>query len=366
MGQKTAGRRWGVIIAGALAMVGVAAIAYLQLASDPSGAASQSANVERAGASGDGAAGNSTENITSADDPLSDSTARDVPQFDVVRVDPDGTTVIAGTAPPGAHVTIMVDETAQQSVDADASGQFVALLDLPHSDAARALTLGTRLDGQSVVSREQIILAPSPAIETHANPTTTDENAQPDAARVDSGKVAVLRADAGGVEMVQPLTPSAAGIPDNIALDAITYDDDGRVSLGGRAKAASNVRIYLDNTLLTELETDGDGRWQAALEDIAPGLYTLRLDEISGNGDVISRMETPFQRESPAALKPADHDSVTVPVRAVTVQQGDTLWAISRDRFGEGTLYLRVFEANREAIRDPDLIYPGQVFAIPD
>jgi len=48
------------------------------------------------------------------------------------------------------------------------------------------------------------------------------------------------------------------------------------------------------------------------------------------------------------------------------VQPGSTLWAISREHYGEGVLYVRVFEANRERIRDPDLIYPGQVFALPD
>jgi len=40
--------------------------------------------------------------------------------------------------------------------------------------------------------------------------------------------------------------------------------------------------------------------------------------------------------------------------------------AISREHYGEGILYVRVFEANRDRIRDPDLIYPGQVFALPD
>ena len=50
----------------------------------------------------------------------------------------------------------------------------------------------------------------------------------------------------------------------------------------------------------------------------------------------------------------------------MTVQKGFTLWAIATDRFGDGTQYVRVYEANRDLIRDPDLIYPGQVFAIPE
>jgi nucleoid-associated protein YgaU len=53
-------------------------------------------------------------------------------------------------------------------------------------------------------------------------------------------------------------------------------------------------------------------------------------------------------------------------ISAITVQPGSTLWAISRERYGQGILYVEVFEANRDKIRDPDLIYPGQVFALPE
>jgi nucleoid-associated protein YgaU len=48
------------------------------------------------------------------------------------------------------------------------------------------------------------------------------------------------------------------------------------------------------------------------------------------------------------------------------VQPGNTLWGISRERYGQGILYVQVFEANRDKIRDPDLIYPGQIFNLPD
>ena len=49
----------------------------------------------------------------------------------------------------------------------------------------------------------------------------------------------------------------------------------------------------------------------------------------------------------------------------VTVQPGFTLWGIAEDRYGDGLLYIQVFEANRDKIRDPDLIFPGQVFTVP-
>ena len=49
-----------------------------------------------------------------------------------------------------------------------------------------------------------------------------------------------------------------------------------------------------------------------------------------------------------------------------TVQPGATLWAIAREQFGKGIMYVAVYEANKDQIRDPDLIYPGQVFRMPE
>nr|WP_254871549.1 LysM peptidoglycan-binding domain-containing protein [Pseudooceanicola sp. HF7] len=81
----------------------------------------------------------------------------------------------------------------------------------------------------------------------------------------------------------------------------------------------------------------------------------------------MSRVETPFERAAPAQIAQAREEAGQAgsPVSEVTIQPGNTLWAIARENYGDGVLYVRVFEANRELIRDPDLIYPGQVFTIP-
>jgi LysM repeat protein len=76
---------------------------------------------------------------------------------------------------------------------------------------------------------------------------------------------------------------------------------------------------------------------------------------------------------STAAPVPAGDSAVntqTTPAKpaepvTVTVQPGYTLWYIAKQNFGQGVLYVQVFEANRDKIRNPDLIYPGQVFTIP-
>ncbi len=98
------------------------------------------------------------------------------------------------------------------------------------------------------------------------------------------------------------------------------------------------------------------------MPEVDTGIYRLRVDEVSEDGAVQSRVETPFKREEPAAVVQAS----AAPTGTITVQPGSTLWAIARDRYGEGVMYVRVFDANRDLIRNPDLIYPGQVFQVPD
>ncbi|MCL4066794.1 LysM peptidoglycan-binding domain-containing protein [Pseudomonas sp. GX19020] len=76
----------------------------------------------------------------------------------------------------------------------------------------------------------------------------------------------------------------------------------------------------------------------------------------------------PAVGETPAPALPGSPEQAALPVTpaiSVTVQPGHTLWAIAREEFGEGVLYVQLFEANRDRILDPDLIYPGQVFTIP-
>jgi nucleoid-associated protein YgaU len=99
------------------------------------------------------------------------------------------------------------------------------------------------------------------------------------------------------------------------------------------------------------------------------GIYTLRIDEVDVAGEVVSRIETPFKREEREVVAQALSADVAKPefqVAMTTVQPGSTLWAIARDRFGDGIMYVEVFEANRDRIRDPNLIYPGQVFRMPE
>ena len=117
-------------------------------------------------------------------------------------------------------------------------------------------------------------------------------------------------------------------------------------------------------------QIDPEGQWRAELPEVDTGVYTLRVDQVDEAGTVLSRIETPFQREAPEAIRALALASGDRPARAridlVTVQPGNTLWGLSSSTYGDGMLFVRLFEANRDKIRDPNLIYPGQVFSIPN
>lgn len=216
--------------------------------------------------------------------------------------------------------------------------------------------------------------APAVASADHIPQTGQGQPAPAEAPQIDTPALSapvpqappVLAVDARGVRVLGTPAP-VEGVPlDSVALDVITYDPEGEVSLAGRAGDNGFVRVYLDNAAVAAT-TVMDGRWDAALPDVAPGVYTLRVDRMDAAGAVTSRIESPFMRESidslAAAMAEGAQESAGVAVR--TVQPGNSLWRIARERYGRGILYVQVFEANRDRIRDPNLIYPGQVFLLP-
>lgn len=184
---------------------------------------------------------------------------------------------------------------------------------------------------------------------------------------------AVLLSTREGVRLLQPAGGTAPETMARVSIDTISYSDSGDVQIAGRGAGEGFVRVYLDNAPITTSRIAADGNWRSTLPEVDAGIYTLRVDQIDAEGEVSARVETPFKREAPerlaAAMAQSDgagDEAGKAPVRRVVVQRGNTLWGIARRNYGEGILYVRVFEANRDKIRDPDLIYPGQVFTVPE
>ena len=172
----------------------------------------------------------------------------------------------------------------------------------------------------------------------------------------DSGTTAPAAAAPTGAAP-PPMAPPAAGTP-TLSVETVDYDDGGNLSLSGRAVPGATVQIYLDNDFVGHAVTDAGGLWTLSPErQVVPGVYTLRVDEVTATGAVAARVEIPFARALPLTDLP--------PGVYVVVQPGNSLWRIARQTYGQGIQYTVIYEANQQQIKDPDLIFPGQIFAVP-
>lgn len=321
------------------------------------------------------------------------------PTYDLVRVEPDGSALVAGEGAPRAEVTIYLDGDEIAETLAGTDGKFVSLMDIPPSRQPRLMSLSMTVAGARIFADTEVIVAPfgptpqAPAADTADGPppvviaaaeppteppeapietppppveTSTPDpepTTPPDPAAEEDDAPRILAADEEGVRVL-----SGPEVLDRVAIDTISYDDAGDVALAGRGAGTQGggfVRVYLDNTPITTSRIRADGSWRVTLPQVDKGVYVLRVDEVDEDGEVRSRAETPFQREDRDTLEQASKEAEGGAVRIITVQPGNTLWQIARERYGEGILYVRVFDANRGQIRDPDLIYPGQVFDLP-
>ena len=255
------------------------------------------------------------------------------PTFDVIRVGPQGNMVVAGRAHPEASVAIMDGDEEIGQVKADGRGEWVFTPDQPLKPGRHDLHLHAKLaDGRVTEGQEPVVVV------------------VPDAP---NGTVlAVKQLDKGGSIVMQgPPTLAGAG---PLTVAAVEYND-GRLSASGRAEDGVTIQLYLDNTAIGSAKTDDHGTWLLEPQSriLTEGPHTLRADQTKADGRVAYRVEVSFTN-APATAKVS-----------VTVEPGNSLWRIARRAYGRGSSYTLIYQANKAQIRDPNLIYPGQVFVVP-
>lgn len=294
----------------------------------------------------------------------------------VAEADADQTAARMATS---AGVDAVRETSAESETDSESDPDTAAIAGAAPIIVTAELEVPT--DSTPLVAAEAPEVPVADAVASDpSQPTETQASSQPVAPQVEqppATEVApgakptaptVLLATAEGISVLQP---GGAGpeVLESIALDSISYDPEGEITLAGRAVGTGYVRVYIDNSPIKTLKIEADGRWRTPLPDVDTGVYVLRIDEVDADGTVLSRLETPFKREEPALLAALGAETAPesgIRLSLVTVQKGNTLWGIASRTYGEGILYVRVFEANKDRIKDPDLIYPGQVFTIPN
>ena len=248
-----------------------------------------------------------------------------LPRIDIARIETNAPSLVAGRAPVGGQVEILLDQEVVGLASTDAAGAFVYFATLPSYDSPKELRLR---DSKGQLSTDAILILPQ-------------------------NKTVVIAKDDDVIIQAAPPTQGVEQVP--LSLVSIDYSENGAVTVGGLGRTDQSVRVYVDNQPITTTAVT-DGQWRATLNDVSTGLYTLRVDQLDADGQVSERVESPFKRVEPNTNLGA----------SVTIQPGNTLWRIADLKYGRGIRYIQIYEANKDQIRDPNLIYPGQIFTLPE
>jgi nucleoid-associated protein YgaU len=284
------------------------------------------------------------------------------PTFDIVRIEPRGQAVMAGRAAPGAEVEIRSGDRLIDRARADQRGEWVVVPAEPLARGVQELRLSARVENRPAIESEEVLVVAIPDPPPPEPALRLPDDVLPEvaaAAPADQAfAVAVPREGTGKGRILQ--APGRISGEGALALVMLDYDDAGRIRLSGEGAAGAALRIYVNNQPAGVTMVGPSGRWDAVLEGaLKPGDYTLRLDQLDLSGKPDARLETPFTR---VGHPPVAGD---VEVDYVIVQPGNSLWRIARRVLGEGLRYVHIYEVNQAQIRNPHLIYPGQVFEIP-
>jgi nucleoid-associated protein YgaU len=280
------------------------------------------------------------------------------PSFDVVRVNPNGDAVIAGRAAPGNKVTLLDNGEPVGSAEADDRGEWVLLPDSAVDPGQHKFSVRATDDaGKSQDSeKEVIVVVPKPAEDIAGQPVTRPSGALAIEVPKDGEGPTQLLNSPGAAQPAAVTSPDGKAPP--LSLDTIDYTKDGRAMLSGHTAPGGDLLLYLDNATMGNAKADASGRWTFVPEQKAPvGDHKLRADLVDGNGKVQARVEVPFSQP--------DFSTIALKDDSVIVQPGNSLWRIARRTYGDGVQFTVIYEANKDHIRDPDLIYPGQIFQLP-
>ena len=254
-----------------------------------------------------------------------------VPSFDVLRVEPNGSTVIAGSAEPNAKLEIIDGEKVVTTTNVGPSGDFAAVLDNPLPPGDHELVLrATGKDGKAVNSEEvatisvpkddstqllamvskpgaasRIITAPSskqgrvtsnehdmPAAGAQTKPTESAAAAADSRPQQDGTAVASANPAAGTT------APSAAktdASPD-VMVNAVEIEND-HIFVAGTTKPGAKVQAYADDKLIGENAAGVDGHFVVdGKMPLAVGDHKIRVDVLDEAGKVIVRASVNFTR----------------------------------------------------------------------
>lgn len=303
----------------------------------------------------------------------------------VVLNDPEGPSdILQKPEPEPEKVAEMSDgQTGQQQVastpdtqNAPTGGptQETVVAALPETSADDAQDASAQ--SNTANGAQEQVATPAPAAQQDQTAGVSSVGAPSDGAPSD-GALAPQTAAASDASTIQENAPGEAP---KITVEAVESEPD-KVYVAGTGEPGASVRVYVGEEFQGEATVDAGGKWLLeGAKNVSEGDVEVRADLIGKDGnEVDARAAVTFEKERDqqivltkvvaqgAGAQAGDQDAeVKKALPVVIIRKGDNLWRISRRLYGDGFRYTTIYKANQDQIRDPDLIYPGQVFLTPE
>ena len=272
----------------------------------------------------------------------------------VIRVRPDGSLVIAGKSLPNSKVEIISGSKVIAVTTSDKIGDFVAV-------PQKQLEIGEYFLSfrQTTKDKKVIIANKSVAINV-----TGAKNDIPIVAIIDSeGKLGAKVIQAPGLDDNKEISKEEKNIIEDqrdpyIAILAITHDTKvGQLVLSGRAHNGVQINAGFTGKETSSTKIIND-EWTLSIPGkLIAGKQKIFAVLLGKNGKVLSKNSIII---SGKIIQNANGKTFVV------VQKGDALWNIAYQRLGVGNRYIDIVKLNKNKIINPDLIYPKQLFIIPN
>ena len=297
--------------------------------------------------------------------------------IDLVRVKPDGAAVFAGTAAPNAKIRIFEGDILLGATIANANGEWVIVLEKSLAAGQHLISVAMeRSDGtakmadrslaveiyQDTETKPLVALLPETATEV---PVLIQSPDDVDTAKSAAAASEAIVADAAKADAAMPETtratlvkPQAKSQIAALASSAIVWRDASRILISGTSRGGVRVTVNDVKGQFGEALVLADGAWQVAGSlDMDIAVNQLRFALFDDADQIIARYDLPVKARDLA--KGQDGSPLVV------VNKGDMLWRIAYQQLGEGVKYVDIVRRNKKDITDPDLIYPKQIFAVP-
>ncbi|MBQ7385044.1 MAG: LysM peptidoglycan-binding domain-containing protein [Ruminococcus sp.] len=144
-----------------------------------------------------------------------------------------------------------------------------------------------------------------------------------------------------------------------------------RTTPNGRLLFDTNIKVSVEDYTITESATNGlDVSVEVNLKQYRDyGTKTIKVETEAKKTTAAVTQQTQTQKQTTTtktATVTKERATTTAPkATTYTVKKGDTLWGVAKKFLGNGAKYNLIFNANKDKIKNPNLIYVGQTFTIP-